>query len=422
MKSNYMNFKFFLLSAIMLFAASCEENTIGLKGLDGEAPSKPVLKSVENRSGAALIRFEAPTDLDLMCVAASYEVNGTKVVTKSSPYADSLFVEGFGQAGEYDIELFSIDLSGNESEREIVTINPTTPPIAMIFESLQIKEGFGGIELSWNNPTKTNIVIDVVKKDEYGDWVDLEQFFTSAPDGYGAIRGMTTDPVTVGVMIKDKWGNISPMKEETKVPLYEEKLPKDKALRTYAKVAALPGDSQPWASGYDIPDMWDNIYFDEKGNSCYHSSTMAVKECVTFDLGRMIKLSRFMFYPRGGTHRFFTHNHIKYFNIYGATELTPEMYSTDGGTNPATGRVLPDLSQWTPILLNANCWKPSGNDNPAITAEDIEWVKTYGHEFNVPLDVPPVRYIRIQFLENWSGGDIFQLGEVDFWGQLVDGE
>jgi hypothetical protein len=45
--------------------------------------------------------------------------------------------------------------------------------------------------------------------------------------------------------------------------------------------------------------------------------------------------------------------------------------------------------------------KPSGAPYGTVT-EDDRAEATKGHEFSLPLDMPPVRYIRIRILENWE--------------------
>ena len=61
--------------------------------------------------------------------------------------------------------------------------------------------------------------------------------------------------------------------------------------------------------------------------------------------------------------------------------------------------------------------KPSG-DGP-ITNEDREYSRA-GLEFIVPLDAPPVRYLRFEVDQTWAGSGELHFSEISFWGQLAE--
>mgnify|MGYP001781148386 FL=1 len=163
----------FTIVLCMFCLAGCgQDEKIGLNATDSVAPGLPTNIKVENINGGAIIRYTPPKDDDLLCVMASYMINGIERTTKASPYVDSLIVEGFGKIGDYNIYLKSIDKSRNESESETVTISPLTPPVDFIYKSLKITDSFGGVSMTWENPTKQNIILEVTKK-ENGEWVSL---------------------------------------------------------------------------------------------------------------------------------------------------------------------------------------------------------------------------------------------------------
>ncbi len=432
-----------IMSAFVLMLASCgEEPKLGVPAQDNVAPDAPIFKEFIPGPGSAHIIYTQPSDLDLMCVVAEYvrnETTGVSVQTKSSPYTDTLYVEGFSRSGDFEIEMYSVDLSDNRSESIYATVTVEEPAVDVIFGTLNVQAGYGGIEVSWENETQTNIIVTVTMQDDAGDWIDLDQFFSTAASGSAAIRGLEDVETNFQIQIEDKWGNSTPVATYTITPLYEEQSDKD----LYSKPALLPGDSPCWSSGYDIPDIWDGTYLDS-GNSCYHSSSLADYKCITIDMGQVMKISRFMLYPRGGSHRFFTHNMIKYFKLYGALELTADMYAyTDAqAAQVASGttyaQVTPSFTGWTPIVESYDagyssntfksdgagggtyiCYKPSGDDD-VITADDLDWVTEYGHEFNVSISCGTARYLRMQFIQSWSLSGIYQLAEFDLWGQAQE--
>ena len=115
-------------------------------------------------------------------------------------------------------------------------------------------------------------------------------------------------------------------------------------------------------------------------------------------MGQVAKVSRFKMWQRRGDANVwtYTHNNLKKYVIYGCTELTDEMYNSGVEKD---GIMYPTFEGWTKIM-DVECYKPSGQDNPNITNE-----------------APNFRYVRILMLETWSGGTYAQIGEMTFWGQ-----
>lgn len=393
-----------LLSLICLVGCSQNER-IGLDPTDNIAPAAPTDILVENINGGAVISFTAPKDDDLLCVVASYMVNGIERTTKASPYTNKLKVEGFGTEGEYEITLKSLDKSKNESAPVRVLINPLTAPVELIFKSLKVVDSFGGIKLTWDNTTEVNIIVEAFKKDD-DDWMSVENFYSSAKEGKATIRGFQPEPVTFKFRIRDRWDNYSDFLETDNLPLEEVQLDKSK----FRTVIALPGDS-PSHGSLTIDKIWDG----NTVSSCYHGSGNDINRTITFDMGVVAKISRFKMWQRTESAAWiYSHNNLKRYVIYGCNEITEEMRS--GGWEDETGKVFPTFEGWTEIV-NVLCHKPSG-DTGKVTNEDKEYILN-GDEQEVPIDAPAFRYVRIYMLENWSGGTIAQIGEMTFWGQVV---
>lgn len=394
-----------LLSLICLMGCSQNEK-IGLDPTDNIAPAAPTDILVENINGGAIISFTAPKDDDLLCVVASYMVNGIERTTKASPYTNELKVEGFGTEGEYEITLKSLDKSKNESAPVRVVINPLTAPVELIFKSLKVVDSFGGVKLTWNNATEVNIIVEAFKKDD-DDWTSVENFYSSAKEGKATIRGFQPDPVTFKFRIRDRWDNYSDFLETDNLPLEEVQLDKSK----FRTVIALPGDS-PSHGSLTIDKIWDG----NTVSSCYHGSGNDINRTITFDLGVVAKISRFKMWQRTESAAWiYSHNNLKRYVIYGCNEITEEMRS--GGWENENGEVFPTFEGWTEIV-NVLCHKPSG-DTGKVTNEDKEYILN-GDEQEVPIDAPAFRYVRIYMLENWSGGTTAQIGEMTFWGQVVE--
>lgn len=170
-------------------------------------------------------------------------------------------------------------------------------------------------------------------------------------------------------------------------------------------------------SGLPIRNIWQGDY----NMNCFHNVTAttnpAIGRTITFDMGQLAKVSRFKMYQRRGNDPVniwaYDHNNLKKYVIYGCEALTDNMYL--GGEIKEDGIKYPTFEGWTKIM-EVECYKPSGSDNPTKTNEDLEYIEN-GDEHEIPLDAPNFRYIRIYMLENWSGGTYAQIGEMTFWGQ-----
>ena len=193
-------------------------------------------------------------------------------------------------------------------------------------------------------------------------------------------------------------------------PLYEEELDKSKFKELPTR---LPGDCEAMG-GLPIRNIWQG----NNNTDCFHSVTNsdnpAPGRCITFDMGQVAKVSRFKMWQRRGDANVwtYTHNNLKKYVIYGCTELTDEMYNSGVEKD---GIMYTTFEGWTK-LMDVECYKPSGQDNPNITNEDIEYIQN-GDEHEVPIEAPNFRYVRILMLETWSGGTYAQIGEMTIWGQ-----
>lgn len=406
-----------ILLSLFLLTACNEETKLGMEPTDGVAPGIPTNITVENINGGAIIHFIAPLDDDLLYVMATYTINGVERTTMVSPFTDFLKVEGFME-GEYQIKLNSVDKSKNVSEPVMVTINPTIPPVKAIFESIKIEESFGGVVLHWKNETEANVIIEAFEEKE-GEWISVENFYTSAKDGKGVLRGYSANPVNFKFRVRDRWDNYSEFTEVPEggyLPWKEVEISKKyfKKLGYY-----LPGDATELNSSYTIDRIWNGNTTESK---CFHSGgDKGIGLCVTFDLGQEVKLSRFKMWQRTANASFiYNHNNLKRYSIYGCNEIT-EWMRYDSGQEDENGEVWPTFEGWNLIMEDVHCYRPSGFDSTVVTNEDKEYILG-GDEHDVPIEAPSFRYIRILMLENWSGGTIGQIEEMSFWGQIINGE
>ena len=395
-----------LASLILLFLVGCGgDYQLGLPPQHGNPPPPPVVVSVENLNGASIIHFKAPVQYDILAITATYEINNVERVVRTSIFNNTLKVEGFGRAGEHTVFLRTVDNSRNESVPVPVTVNPLTPPVELIFETLNVLDAFGGISVSWENAEQSNIIVSVSVQDEFGIWGSLQNFFSSERYGRGTIRGMDTLETAFRIQVRDRWDNFSEVLEVVRTPMFEEELPK----RRFREVAPLPRDA-PHLGAFNVGRIWNGNV--AASGEIFHSQTMAEPGWfITFDMGQLAQLSRFRMWQRrgGAAHpHTFQHNNLFRYTVYGAEEITLEMRlsgCTDGWTR----------------LVDVVAHRPSGRlpGDFVLSDEDREFADR-GEEIEIPIEAPPVRFIRILMIETWGGGYTYQIQEIDFYGRVIE--
>src|SRR5690606_34116640 len=213
-----------IYGCLIALLMSCEEIVDWQPGTDDIAPGTISNIQVQNLAGAAKITYDLPLDEDVVAVEAVYTINGQPKKVTASVYTNSLTVEGFGSTESRTIRLYSVDRSQNYSSPVEVTINPLTPPIVSVFNSIEMEAGFGGVFLQWDNPTEADISLWLLMEDETGTMAEKETIYTSANSGRFNFRGMEPVAKKFGIYVRDRWNNFSDTLYMTLTPLFEEEL------------------------------------------------------------------------------------------------------------------------------------------------------------------------------------------------------
>ncbi|TKG94995.1 DUF4959 domain-containing protein [Puteibacter caeruleilacunae] len=384
-----MRYLYFTIILAIVFCVACDDEPIGQTPSDATAPGAVSNVSVENISGGAKLTYEVSKDKDLLYVKAVYSIApGKDMEVKSSYYTNNLLVEGFGDTNAHQVKLYAVDRSGNESEAVTVEVNPLKPNMKMVQETITMADDFGGVNIKWENSNKAELAIVIMSKDSIGEWFDVETLYTGMEEGSYSVRGFNTDPRTFGVVVRDRWENLSDTVQGEFNPLLEIEL--DKAnFGTYV----LPTDKSS-DYGWPIEGLWDG-----KLTRGYHTAVgSGMPQQVTIDLGAEVKLSRYKIWQRQDNW-IWTHGNPRRWEIWGSVHPAADG-SYDG---------------WVKMLDCENV-KPSGLPAGENSNEDVALAKR-GDEFVFDLNSEPVRYIRLRTLETWSGGDFMHVAEMSFWGQ-----
>ncbi|WP_346236890.1 DUF4959 domain-containing protein [Niabella insulamsoli] len=411
------NFFFNHLSMVLLLAflvvggLRCKED-IGIEiNKVGEKPGPVSNVQVTPISGGAVIKYTLPLSEDLRYVKATYKLdNGIERKAKSSIYKNEIIVDGFGKEGSYDIELRSVSVGEVESEPTTIKVDVLRPPHQLVLDKMEsgsIVTTFGGLNLTYVNETKADLVIRVIKKDASGAWNPVEAAYTNFETGTIRIRGQQAVPTDFGVFIEDRWDHSSDTLVMNLTPIEEVAIPRDR----WEKIS-LPGDVGNRGGGFDYRGIWDG-----NTNRGYLSTNSGVtpvdanSSAFTLDLGVPVLLSRMLIWATrySNINDVYGPAHIFDFEVYGSNQPNPS-----GAWD----------STWT-RLDHFESVRPSGFafGVPATTTER-DYIRDNGetYEFSDPVAFEKFRYIRFKVNAGWSGvfegNPTFFIYELYLYGQL----
>jgi len=387
-----MNMKKKIVYLILPFLVwGCGEDYIGQYALDDVPPGAVSGVSVENIPGGSVISYTIPTDEDFSYVKAVYTVNGQTKEQKSSVFNRKITLDGFGKSATQQIELIAYDKSENASTPVKVDIHPLDAPVFNMIESVTIKDDFGGIRVDWQNPYKADIVLTVLTtSNEYGveEWTEAGRFYSGAVQGGANVRGYNDAERFFGLYFRDRWDNFSDTLYIKAHPYFEEMLDKSKFSRW--NPPGIPYNAYNDAA-WRIENLWDGT---RTGFASYTHDN-------TFDMGQTAKLSRIKINNRGEATTLYNFAHPKKFQIWGSNHPN----------------VNADFSTWT-LLGEFDSFKPSGLPLGEFNDDDYNYGSINGEEWNFPLDIPAMRYIRWYVLDTWGGSEYTQVLEMTLWGEV----
>lgn len=386
----------FTITIALLFV-SCDQNDLEPLENNSTPPGQVSNVSVENLAGKSKIIYSLPTDQDLLYVRAEYTLaSGKTMEVKSSYYNNSLEVEGFADAKEYDVKLYSVNRSEVASAPVVVKINPLESPIWDVFRSLNIKAAFGGIRVNADNPNRQDISILVMEKNNLGDWVvDTKSIYTATNLVAKTLRPYTIAEHEYAITVRDRWLNTTDTLFTKVTPILELTIPK-----SGYKHFPLPTDTKTHASAVPA-GMWDGNLLDWP-KVFLTDGSVGGQHVVTIDTGVLAKMSRIVIwdYPEYYLGRSYYYiGNLKDFEIYGSASPNPDG-SLDG----------------TWIKLGTyNAVKPSGLPYGQQTDEDYQTALA-GFSWDFDVDAPKVRYLRIKSLKNWAGIGTMAISEIQVYG------
>lgn len=386
-------FIIFLGAMITLFSLqSCNDDENSPINKDDKAPGQVFNVEVENMSGAALLTYSLPADDDLLYVIAEYTNKQGKVFDfRASYYTNQIMVEGFGDTDEYTVNLYAVDRSENKSAPLAVKINPLEPQVQLTAKSLKVQADFGGMSFTYKNETKADLSFIVITTDVDGGKMVAETFYTSRDSTKFAVRGYAAEPRLFGIVVRDRWENLSDTLYQNLTPIYEVKLNK-----SLFRPKVFPNDAAATQWDGSLEYMWNDVVNDKAAHTGNDAST--IPKHISFDLGVEAKLSRFNLKTIPDDKHWFNDVSPRFYEIWGSLDPDPSG----------------SFDSWTKLVSIENV-KPSGLSIGNIT-EDDRAAGRNGDDADIPIEMPKVRYLRIVCTKNWSGNTNMCISEITVWG------
>jgi hypothetical protein len=403
-----------LIKSILMLAlplitilSGCQKDILGPLGNNPNPPGAVKNVQATNQSGQATLTYELPTDLDVAYVKAEYTLlSGAKREVRASFYTSQMVVDGFGDTQEHEVTLWVVNKSEVASAPVTVKVKPLENAIQIAFRTVKVIPAFGGINVSLKNAAKANLSIIPMRIQGYKGWVAFDGIYTSAADVSKNIRGLDTIPVKIAVVIRDRFLNQTDTLFTTVKPLFE--LPLAKSLYKEMQPVIWPGDQRANFSnnGTDatgVKRMWDleTVAFP---SVAYTPPTVTDQgpHSITFDLGQLAQLSRLVIwdYPEtvSGRKTYYYRGNMKNFEIWGSANPNP-----DGS-----------YDSWYKLGTYTSV-KPSGLPYGEVSDED-QTTAAAGLSYDLDINVPKLRYLRIKCINNWQGTNFLMITEVQAYG------
>lgn len=386
---------------LMVLIASCKkmESPVEVVSNDTTKPGAVTNVKVENLNGGARLTYTLPNSKNLLYVLASYKVNN-KVTreTKASYYTDTINVDGFARAQEYEVALYAVSRANVKSDPVVIKVNPKTPNYLLINDNLAITPDFGGANFFGLNPNKVPVAVHLLAYDDkHNRYQEQEPEYLTGDTVNLSIRGYDVTPRSFGVFTTDRFGNVSDTVFKTLTPLYEQLLDKSK-FYTYQ----LDSDS-PIGFGWVLKNFFDG----NTGDPGWHTNPAPTKQG-TFALGVTAKLSRFVLWERlNGIYGF---QNIKEMTLWGSMSDAPKDSTLPLKSAPGTVS-----GDWVNLGNFSFPLPPSGLPPNQANASDQAFVAG-GVNFNIPFTAPSTKFIRFQCTQTWGGLDYVNAMEISLYG------
>lgn len=373
--------------------------------------------------GGAIVSYTIPKDPDILYIMAEYKRNGIIFTEKASVHNNELRIEGFNTTDPVEVTLYKVNHHEQKSDPLIIRFTPLESLVSQAISSMNIKAAFGGVILSWDNLSGTELGIHLYKQVE-GEMVLQDIYYTSQKSDSHAFRGFDVEESLFGVTVEDKWGNMSEMITATLTPNFEALI--EKPYADYRDHIPFDNTTNYNPSSYPFANLWDNIVATRQNGWLTRSGGSGCS--ITIDLKQVVKLSRIVqhFY-QGATFAPYGQANINEFEAWGIAEIPDETvgnreYWLDEWS-VRNGHILDiPVDYELPERTFKDDWHYLGTcETPIYDAQaDINSMCTYGASYDLSEAAGPVRFVRL-IVKRVAGqptplSNYFSCGELTFYG------
>lgn len=308
--------------------------------------------------------------------------------------------------GSYTFDVYNYDDAGNSSiKTDVFAPVYGDNYTASLFNRVLRGVVYGGdnLELTWYGADNTDVGTEVT----YTDVSDVQRKVTVLPGDsiFWLVDYKPNTPFEYVTSYKPDSTAIDTFyTEATTVEVqmqHRENIDLDKSL--FSELA-LPGDGEKQdIVGMQLSNLWSGVLAgNQEVGAWYRTKNGSIFPLhFQFDLGVAAKLNSFTMWQRGtlSEHNLVYNNaNVKTWEIWGSNNPAPDG-SFDG---------------WVK-LLDCEAHKPSGAPVGTLTPEDIAYAQA-GDEFEIPADMPSVRYIRLNILGIYGSQTAMFISEVSLNG------
>lgn len=428
MKRIYYFHTFVLLFAAVLMMHSCQDNAVE----DTTPPGQVTNVIFTPQYGGGYFTYTIPSDADFLYARAEYTIDtGVKISKTSSVYSDTLFIDGFGQKKEYDVQIFAIDRNNNQSAPVAIKVIPLEPTTMAVLETVKVLPGFSSLVVDWENEQRKNITLFVNVK--VGNTEATKIYASNLVKDRFMIDNLKGEAHSVNVFIRDTYENQTEVKNFGEItPLIDGAI--SKRQWSFLRNQLLYGNRWDYSSHTDplqqkplpefqstfrsdsimnareshvegrIEKFWDNEYdYEPKLNLNYfHTGAQSYPFSYFIDMGREIQGSRFKIWQRNAWGMLYGGENVEIWEIWISDDKDASDGVFDGWEYVGRYRIV----------------QPSNVIEARNEARD-------GHEYlfypENPRFTKPFRYLRYKGIKQFGGGNSGCTSEITVFGTEADG-
>jgi len=387
----------YFIAIIFLIMFSCTEKQLEPITPSLGKPGKVEILGQEAIGGGVIVTYKIPTSEDILSVKAVYTLSGGRTFESTASYFENtLIIQGFNDKKEHEAKIYTVNRAQEMSDPVTLKFTPLEASYLKVAESMGIIQDFGGAQFSWINEDKAPLTFEFFAQDSVGKLQAMRVINSSTDTMKLSLRGYQPDPPRwFGAVIRDFWDNATDTIFPPSMisPLLEEKI--DKKPMSVMKL----GNDQNFTNWEGM----DQFIIDDDMDTFGHSPNSSIPAPFTIDFSKKVKLSRFVFFNRNFNNSYYSWGNPKTFEVYVCF-----------GTPSISG----DWSEWTKIMDCIQV-KPSGSAGTTQTDDDVAAAEA-GFEFEVDLELPPVRYIRFVITSTWENTSFTHPCELDFYGVTAE--